>query len=184
MALTRYPKAQDELVLDSTTDVKPTLNAHPAVQQTSVLAASDEGSRLSVTTAPPLPETVVGGYGIRITHTTVNAHAATLHLRVLPAIDIDAVLADLETAFGQVRTHAITQAGELVNTLASDPLELPTDLTDKQFMAPQAAYRHGYFKQPREHTATDIAAALGLSHSTFLQHLHRAEQKVFATLLD
>lgn len=171
-------------VTGASADVESILSTHPAVKQTSVLAVDDEAVRLSVATAPPLPETVVSGYGIRITHTTVNAHAATLHLRVLPAVDIDAVLTDLETAFGQVRAHAITQSGELVNTLASDPLELPTDLTDKQFMALQAAYRHGYFKQPREHTATDIAAALDLSHSTFLQHLHRAEQKVFAALLD
>jgi len=58
------------------------------------------------------------------------------------------------------------------------------DLTDKQRTALQAAYDNGYFAQPRRSTATEIAASLGVGHSTFLQHLHRAQEKVFESCFE
>ena len=55
----------------------------------------------------------------------------------------------------------------------------PETLTGEQTQALQAAFYHRYY-QPRGNTATAIADSLDVSHSTFLQHLHRAQKKVFA----
>lgn len=57
-----------------------------------------------------------------------------------------------------------------------------TDLTQKQQQAVEAALEAGYFARPRENSASEVAELLGVSHSTFLQHLRAAERKLFADL--
>ena len=55
-------------------------------------------------------------------------------------------------------------------------------LTEKQSGALEAAYHHGYFDRPRGHAAVDIAESLGVTHTTYLQHLRVAQRKVFEQL--
>ncbi len=57
-----------------------------------------------------------------------------------------------------------------------------TALTQKQQQAVEAALEAGYFARPRENSASEVAELLGVSHSTFLQHLRAAERKLFADL--
>lgn len=42
----------------------------------------------------------------------------------------------------------------------------------------QLARRRGYYRQPTETTAREIAVELGITTSTFHEHLHRAEEKL------
>jgi len=60
---------------------------------------------------------------------------------------------------------------------------LLVDLTDRQREALQTAYRQGYFDVPRETTAGECAMTLGVSQSTFSQHLNVALRKVLDALL-
>lgn len=57
-------------------------------------------------------------------------------------------------------------------------------LTDKQRETLVTAFENGYFDRPRETTAADCAEALGISQSTFSQHLRVALDKVLGALLD
>lgn len=57
-------------------------------------------------------------------------------------------------------------------------------LTDKQRETLVTAFEKGYFDRPREVTAADCAGALGISQSTFSQHLRVALDKVLGALLD
>jgi predicted DNA binding protein len=56
-------------------------------------------------------------------------------------------------------------------------------LTARQLEVLETAYGMGYFEQPREANATDVAAALDITPSTFSEHLLAAETKVFEDLL-
>jgi predicted DNA binding protein len=58
------------------------------------------------------------------------------------------------------------------------------DLTDRQREALRTAHEAGYFATPRRTTASDCAATLGISQSTFSQHLGVALEKVVGSLLD
>jgi predicted DNA binding protein len=91
---------------------------------------------------------------------------------VSPTVD---TLAD---AFDSVSVLSVTDGKAGSQTAGKDDSGLET-LTEKQTQALQAAFYHGYFDQPRGNTATAIAESLDVSHSTFLQHLHRAQHKVF-----
>ncbi|WP_135365690.1 helix-turn-helix domain-containing protein [Halosimplex halophilum] len=53
------------------------------------------------------------------------------------------------------------------------------DLTPAQVEAVEAGLERGYFAVPREATAADVAADLGISKSAFLERVHRAEATLF-----
>ena len=57
------------------------------------------------------------------------------------------------------------------------------DLTGKQMDAVLKAHRHGYYVSPRQITTDNIARGLGLSRSTFEEHLRKAENKLMASLV-
>lgn len=56
-------------------------------------------------------------------------------------------------------------------------------LTTKQRAALLAAYRFGYYDTPRRSNATRVAQSLRLSKSTTVEHLRKAEKRVFDDIL-
>ena len=56
-------------------------------------------------------------------------------------------------------------------------------LTDRQREVLQTAYEMGYFEYPRRNNATAVAAELGISLSTFGEHLSTAQRKLLADVL-
>ena len=56
-------------------------------------------------------------------------------------------------------------------------------LTGRQADALLAAHRHGYYTSPRPTTTEEIAATVGLSRSTYEEHLRKAENRVMAALV-
>ncbi len=61
---------------------------------------------------------------------------------------------------------------------------LQDQLTDKQRAALETAYYAGFFDWPRTSTGQEIADRLGVTPSTFSQHLRAAERKFFDTVFD
>lgn len=57
--------------------------------------------------------------------------------------------------------------------------ELPLfRLSPRQREVFQLARKEGYYRQPKRATAPELAAELGITTSTFHEHLHRAEEKL------
>ncbi|MFB6142160.1 MAG: helix-turn-helix domain-containing protein, partial [Halorientalis sp.] len=57
-------------------------------------------------------------------------------------------------------------------------------LTDRQLAALQTAYVAGYFDRPRRANGDDLAEAMGVTRSTFHQHLRVAQRKLLAEFFD
>jgi len=57
-------------------------------------------------------------------------------------------------------------------------------LTDRQLEALRTAYREGYFERPKGANAGELAEQLGVSRSTFSEHLVAAQRKLFADVFD
>jgi hypothetical protein len=57
------------------------------------------------------------------------------------------------------------------------------DLTAKQADALLKAHRYGYYSSPRQITTDTIARGIGLSRSTYEEHLRKAENRVMAALM-
>ena len=57
-------------------------------------------------------------------------------------------------------------------------------LSTRQTECLLTAYDAGYYRWPRETTATEVAARLGISNPTFLEHLRLAEEKLMNVVLE
>jgi predicted DNA binding protein len=57
------------------------------------------------------------------------------------------------------------------------------ELTDRQLEVLRTAEVMGYFEHPKEANAGEVAAELGISTSTFTEHLSAAQQKVLGAVL-
>lgn len=57
-----------------------------------------------------------------------------------------------------------------------------SDLTEKQMDALLTAYRHGYYKLPRDSDIQTIAAEKQVARTTFQEHLKKAENKLVSSL--
>lgn len=57
------------------------------------------------------------------------------------------------------------------------------DMTEKQMDALLKAHRYGYYNSPREITTESIAKGLGVSRSTYEEHLRKAENRIMGNLV-
>jgi PAS domain S-box-containing protein len=161
--------------------VRKSLQSHPDVAAVVKIAAGDRG-RFQVHVTGPVPELSLASQAVVAYSTTIGVDGATITVELPDRKSINSTTEELAETFESVSALAVTETDE--NRSGRPPVGLDiADLTDKQAQALQAAYYHGYFEQPRGNTATAIADSLGVSHATFLQHLHRAQQKVFQQLL-
>ena len=58
-----------------------------------------------------------------------------------------------------------------------------SELTEKQMDAVLKAHRYGYYVSPRQITTESIAKGIGLSRSTYEEHLRKAENRIMGALI-
>lgn len=59
-----------------------------------------------------------------------------------------------------------------------------SELTDRQREVLTTAHEMGYFEHPKHANAGEVAAALGITTSTFTEHLSAAQRKLLRSILD
>lgn len=157
--------------------VREAIASHAAVTDVLVLDESDP-VRLQVTATDPVPEARLAARGALVTGTRIDPSGATITLELPVEADPRSVADRLGDEFGSVEITASFDADRAPRTAGADRFR-DANLTEKQATVLEAAYHHGYFERPRQHSATEVAESLGIAHSTFLQHLRAAEKKVF-----
>jgi predicted DNA binding protein len=58
-----------------------------------------------------------------------------------------------------------------------------SDMTGKQIEAVLQAHRFGYYNSPRQVTTDDVAQGMGVSRSTYEEHLRKAENRIISSLV-
>lgn len=59
-----------------------------------------------------------------------------------------------------------------------------SDLTDRQEEVLETAHRMGYFEHPKDANAGEVAETLGITTSTFTEHLAAAQRKLLTAILE
>lgn len=80
---------------------------------------------------------------------------------------------------GEVSIDKIQRIDSLSMAL---PIEY-VSLTDRQSQSIQEAFRNGYYDFPKKTSSRKLAAHIGVSQSTLLEHLHKAEHKIISKLV-
>ena len=167
-----------ELASGEVADLVDAASGHDAV--VGVEHLDGEQGKLRLTVDDSVPELEVAAAGARVTTTEVTAGQTSLTFQIPASRNVSEVITGIGDEWASASITAVkrTEEGD-PESLSRFSLE-SVDLTAKQRAALEAAYHHGYFEQPRNASASDVAAELGITHSTFLQHLRAAQKKVFA----
>lgn len=89
---------------------------------------------------------------------------------------------DLRRRFPSFEVHRLLQS--LMDTSPDEHVFVNLGrLTDKQYEALQTAYEADYFKRPKGANASEIAAEMGISRSTFTEHIVTAQRKLLKDII-
>jgi len=148
------------------------------VEDVTVLSEGADELSLEVRMAdPPMLSTIanLGGY---VSNVTIADGGITMTVNLAADQDVSAAIdriTSVEPDIEILRRHQMRRPDSSVDGSLHS---LPDQLTDRQRAALEAAYFTGYLDWPREKTGTEVADTLGVSSSTFHQHLRKAERKL------
>ncbi|MDG5820214.1 helix-turn-helix domain-containing protein [Natronococcus sp. A-GB7] len=100
----------------------------------------------------------------------IREHSRVYNVLVFSREDLQSVVADLQSV-GSVSLANLTQFGGR-----------STFLTERQTEVLRTAVNRGYFEWPRDVSSEELADDLGITRATFLEHLRKAQEKVFMEL--
>jgi FixJ family two-component response regulator len=138
--------------------------------------------RCELTVPFPTPETILAKEGFRVTKITVESGCVTLTAVGRSDSNAQPMIDALQSTYGGTSVHRIREQ----SALEADPpkTECFERLTEKQRQALKTAYYQGYFRRPRDHNATEVAAKLDISRHTFDQHLRSGQRKLLEELFE
>ena len=115
---------------------------------------------------------------------SLRAEGGALHLSI-NAADLDSLsetVTTLQDRFDEVSLRELTRSerGGDSDLVIVDRARL----TDRQREVLEAAHELGYFEYPKGANAGEVADALGISGSTFAEHLAAAQSKLLAAILE
>ncbi|WP_101297359.1 PAS domain S-box protein [Halegenticoccus soli] len=155
------------------------------VERTRTLADAEAGGKVELILGSSSPITTVAEYGIEIDAAVGRRGAGTLAVRVPQGTDVRATIDRLGRAFASVefvskRDVKRSPAPPSIAATAADDV----GLTARQREALRTAFHAGYFKWPRDSTAEDVSASMGITPPTFHYHLRAAERKLVTAFVD
>jgi PAS domain S-box-containing protein len=185
------PIDEGEYLIYTTLDgVSPTaavaaVSSNPTVSDATVVHADDDGDGgvVAVTVTESLV-THLAAAGTKV-HTVESADGTLrVVVDVSPAADVGRLVDDVVASFPETHLVSKRQVARPVKRTRAVAETVESRLTERQLAALQAAYHGGYFERPRRQTAEDVAETMGISASTFHQHLRIALETVLTELFD
>ncbi|MFB6159671.1 MAG: bacterio-opsin activator domain-containing protein [Haloferacaceae archaeon] len=128
--------------------------------------------------------TVLAQYGASVRSLSVTGGEGRLTAEVSASNDVRATVEALTSTYPAIDLLAQREHERTVETEAEFRTRLEESLTPRQQEAAQTAYFAGFFAWPREQSGEEVAATMGITQSTFTQHLRAAERKLFGALFD
>lgn len=121
-------------------------------------------------------------FGIPILDVYSRNGALVISFHVSDMETLRAAIAELNEAASGVSVHRLIRSKE-----ERDEQDLVlvdrSDLTERQREVMTTAEEMGYFEHPKEANAGEVAEALGITTSTFTEHLAAAQRKLLSTIL-
>ncbi|ERH06062.1 MAG: response regulator containing CheY-like receiver, AAA-type ATPase, and DNA-binding domain protein [Halonotius sp. J07HN4] len=132
---------------------------------------------------PPTPESIAREYGVQFETLTVDDGLRTITGYLSTASAVPNLLADLRSTFEHTTLLSVTSAMTAPRATSTTTAQLLEPLTTRQREILSQAYYDGYFEEPREINATELADRLGIARATLTQHLRTAQRKLFESIV-
>ncbi|MFB6126823.1 MAG: bacterio-opsin activator domain-containing protein [Halolamina sp.] len=120
----------------------------------------------------------------RIYDFTVGPASVRLGVEIPPTTEARAVATALREQFSEAELLAKTTQERPARTHGEFVGQLGERLTDRQQEALRRAYFGGYFEWPHATSGEELADSMGVSRSTFHQHLRAAQRKIVGEFCD
>ncbi|MFW5924516.1 MAG: helix-turn-helix domain-containing protein [archaeon] len=128
------------------------------------------------------PCQMIERHGVPVSDTTIRNGSLVLIFHVADLDELGTVIEDLREHHS-VSIERLVQSGG--DSDADDLVFVDRgQLTDRQMEVLQTAHEMGYFEYGKRSNAGEVAEELGISTSTFSEHLAAAQRKLFAALVE
>ncbi|TQQ79063.1 helix-turn-helix domain-containing protein [Halonotius roseus] len=141
-----------------------------------------DGHECRLLVTPPTPESIAREYGMQFETITIDDGLRTITGYLSTDSAVPNLLADLRSTFEHTTLTSVTTAMTTHREHTTTTAQLLDPLTTRQREILSQAYYDGYFEEPRETNATELADRFGIARATFTQHLRSAQRKLFATI--
>ena len=131
---------------------------------------------------PECPCQMIEQHGVPVSDTTIRNGSLVLIFHVADLDELGTIIEDLRERYA-VSIERLVQSGG--DGDADDLVFVDRgQLTDRQLEVLQTAHEMGYFDYAKRSNAGEVAEELGISTSTFSEHLAAAQRKLFASLVE
>jgi DNA-binding NarL/FixJ family response regulator len=141
-----------------------------------------DGHECRFLVTPPTPESIAREYGMQFETITIDDGLRTITGYLSTDSAVPNFLADLRSTFEHTTLTRVTSAMTQSRATTTTTAQLLEPLTTRQREILSQAYHDGYFEEPRDINATELADRFGIARATFTQHLRTAQRKLFGTI--
>jgi predicted DNA binding protein/DNA-binding response OmpR family regulator len=146
------------------------------------LVTDGDPSLLEVTVSSSAVHTLSSA-GATVKTFRVEQGEGRLVAEVAPDADLKALARAVESAYPETAVISKRRVERSVQSDESFRRDLEDRLTDRQQTAMETAFSAGYYDWPRESTAEEVAASMGISSPTLHEHLRAGERKLLQSFM-
>ena len=147
-----------------------------------VATETADGYDCHLLVTPPTPESIAREYDMQFETITVDDGLRTITGYLPTDSTVSNLLTDLRSTFEHTTLTSVTTAMTTHREHTTTTAQLLEPLTPRQREVLSQSYYNGYFEEPRESNATEVADQFGIARATFTQHLRSAQRKLFAAI--
>lgn len=170
--------------IDGVTAANVSDRAADAFDGVEVLRELDSGCLVEVTAPDSSIVATISEYGGIVQSLAASGRDGELVVELSSGADVRAVIEavfERHPGVALVGQHEQDRAPE---TRGQFRATVEESLTERQFEAVQMAYFGGFFEWPRDFSGEDLAEKMGVTQSTYLQHLRAGQKKFFSAFFD
>ncbi|WP_236045093.1 bacterio-opsin activator domain-containing protein [Haloarcula nitratireducens] len=168
----------------SPAEIRDLANQNEMIDHVRIVSSHDTECLCEVGVTDASITTTVAEYGGAVTAMTAEDGFGTVRINLPRTVDVSRVIDALETTVATIELQAKETVNRPVQTHNRFETAVTDQLTDKQRDVLETAYHAGFFEQPRNSTGEDIAESLGISPSTFHQHLRVGLRKLVGSIAE
>ncbi|MFC7156444.1 PAS domain S-box protein [Halomarina halobia] len=130
---------------------------------------------------PPVVS-VIASHGGYVEEAAIEGGDFHMTVHLLPSVEVREITEAIRSAYPDIEMLAQRQVSRIDEAPKRIERAFTESLTEHQRAALEAAFHSGFFEWPRDSSGEEVAASLGVTASTFHQHIRLAEGKLLEAL--